>query len=438
MNEELWQLYTDQVATNLSSNYTPTTVNTTEFLETTWHKIQTSVISAALKHIPNKKVTMRNFQHIYSAKASFLHHSLKKLGNIIQQIKASLRNQTPIPIQLNNIIQQLNNADNLTIPFLPTRHDLLTDWISNANDEWKALYHARNIENIKIIRQQINENIAKRCDKLQSQPKLIINSILNRHKDPVKFDNIKTDHNVVTEVQEIKTHIQQHFNQWTAYRQTNQQIYNSTWNNEYQPKTNIHSEWYQEVLAEFSEEEISNTLAKLPNNKACGPLGISYEMLKHAGLPFLQAITALFSRCILTNSISKQWKEGRIFPISKTPIFDGSLTNTRPISLLEHIKKLYTKLLTNHLNTTFISHPILSPYNYIALPGNSTAIPIHILNNIIEEALCNSKELWLISQDMSKAYDSVNSDLFHKSLIRINMPPKLVEVLTNLLNDCHN
>ena len=77
MNEELWQLYTDQVSTNLSSNNTPTTVNTTESLEATWHKIQTSVVSAALKHIPNKKVTMHNFQHIYSAKASFLHHSLK-------------------------------------------------------------------------------------------------------------------------------------------------------------------------------------------------------------------------------------------------------------------------------------------------------------------------------------------------------------------------
>ena len=41
----------------------------------------------------------------------------------------------------------------------------------------------------------------------------MINSILNRHKDPVKFDNIKTDQDVITETQEIKTHIQQHFDQ---------------------------------------------------------------------------------------------------------------------------------------------------------------------------------------------------------------------------------
>src|SRR5690348_5740341 len=91
---------------------------------------------------------------------------------------------------------------------------------------------------------------------------------------------------------------------------------------------------------------------------------------------FLQAITALFNRYIISDLISKQWKEVRIFLISKKPIFDSDLSNTKPISFLEYIKKLYTKLLTNHLNYIFTKYPILSPYNYIALLGNYTAISI--------------------------------------------------------------
>src|ERR1043165_6576587 len=39
---------------------------------------------------------------------------------------------------------------------------------------------------------------------------------------------------------------------------------------------------------------------------------------------------------------------------------------------------------------------------------------------------------------MSKAYDSVNPNLFQKSLIRLQMPSKLINILTNLLTDCHN
>ena len=52
--------------------------------------------------------------------------------------------------------------------------------------------------------------------------------------------------------------------------------------------------------------EITNTLNQLPNNKACGPSGISYEMLKHAGTPFIEAITALFNQCLSTCQISNQ------------------------------------------------------------------------------------------------------------------------------------
>src|SRR5260364_114822 len=159
---------------------------------------------------------------------------------------------------------------------------------------------------------------------------------------------------------------------------------------------------------------------------------------KLSGLGCLTAITTLFNWCLRAHTTPKQWKKGYIFPISKKPIFDGNLVNTRPISLVEHIRKLYTKLFTNRLNKTFTQHQILSPFNYVALPGNSTSIPIHILNNVIEDACCNSKPIWLISQDMSKAYDSVQFELFAKALLRICMPQPLIDTLTNLLFDCHN
>src|SRR6185436_11617184 len=96
------------------------------------------------------------------------------------------------------------------------------------------------------------------------------------------------------------------------------------------------------------------------------------------------------------------------------------------------------KLLTNRLNQIFTQYSILSPYNYIALSGNSTFTPIHILNNIIENTNCNNKQLWLLSQDMSKAYDSVNFELFTKSLEHISMPQPLINILINLLTDHQN
>ena len=195
----------------------------------------------------------------------------------------------------------------------------------------------------------------------------MINSILNWHRDPVRFDNIKLEHDVIADPPSIKAHIKQHFDNWTAPRQINQHLFNTRWQAEYNPKPSISPDWYRGITSDFSQMEILSTLSQLPNNIACGPSGISYEMLKHTGSSCILAITSLLNRCLQTQSIPKQWKEGYIFPISKKPIFNGNLSNTRPISLVEHIKKLYTKLLTNRLNNTLSKHNILSSFNYVAL-----------------------------------------------------------------------
>ena len=46
--------------------------------------------------------------------------------------------------------------------------------------------------------------------------------------------------------------------------------------------------------------------------------------------------------------------------------------------------------------------------NFAGLVGSSTESPIHILSMIIEEAKEKNKELWLMLQDMKKAFDSIS------------------------------
>ena len=211
MDSAKWEEFSNQVHNNLLSNSTPLSLHTDESIKTTWHKIQTSIISAALKHISNKKFTVRNFHHVFSCKASLLHSSLKKLGNIIRHIKHSFNTNSHIPLYFESTISLINNSLKLQIPPIPTNHNLLSSWISTANEEWKNIYHARNIENIKEIRQHINDSIHKWCTKLQTHPTLMINSILNHYKNPVKFNNIKLNNDIITDPTIIKSHIQQHF-----------------------------------------------------------------------------------------------------------------------------------------------------------------------------------------------------------------------------------
>jgi len=61
MNNEQWQLFSDQVTLTLTTNQPPLTTHTSESLESTWHKIQNSIISAALQHISNKNLQLEIF-----------------------------------------------------------------------------------------------------------------------------------------------------------------------------------------------------------------------------------------------------------------------------------------------------------------------------------------------------------------------------------------
>src|SRR5438552_18563488 len=65
---------------------------------------------------------------------------------------------------------------------------------------------------------------------------------------------------------------------------------------------------------------------------------------------------------------------------------------------------------------------ILEGSNYTGLIGSSTESLIHILSMIIEEAREKNKELWIMLQDIKKAFDSVSLESLKLALQRIKIP----------------
>jgi len=436
MSTDQWTEFSECITQLFLQHNIPLSVNTHENIDTTWHKIQHSILQAAIQLIPNKISRKRSYNHKYTPHCTALYTGLKKLGQLIKKIKNNPNSYLP---HINSHILSINSYTKANLdPLLSLDTASTQSWLQHAYEVWKQVYHAYQLEYSLLLRQQINHASEKRCETLTSKPKQAINSILDRYQPPIHFLNIKLNNQLVTEPSLIKQHIKSHYHNWTAHRPINQYLFDNFWHQHYQPLSHINSAWYTSLTVPITEEEVLQTISKLPNGKACGPTGISYEMIKHLGSHGITTLTALFNRCLSENRIPKLWKHGRIFPIPKNNTFEGNLNLTRPISLIEHIRKLYTKILTNRLNQVFSKHTILSPYNYVALPNNSTSIPIHILNNLIEDANCNHKEIWLLSQDMSKAYDSVNFTLFKHSLTRLNLPSSIINILLDLLTDRQN
>src|SRR5437588_852673 len=95
--------------------------------------------------------------------------------------------------------------------------------------------------------------------------------------------------------------------------------------------------------------------------------------------------------------------------------------NIRPIALLEIFRKYVIKVFTTRLEKIIRKNDILEGSNYAGLRGSSTESPIHILSMIIEEAKEKNKELWIILQDMKKAFNSVSLESLKLVLQRIRI-----------------
>ena len=146
----------------------------------------------------------------------------------------------------------------------------------------------------------------------------------------------------------------------------------------------------------------------------------------------------LFNEILQTGLTSKEWSQGTIYPIPKPKEWENNLNITRPITLLDTCRKIFTKAIANRLAQIFTTHHILSEHNWAALPRNSTQDPIHILQAIIEYIKENNQQAWILCQDMSKAYDSVHIATLKKTLKRIKIPEQITKILLSILNNRTN
>ena len=72
------------------------------------------------------------------------------------------------------------------------------------------------------------------------------------------------------------------------------------------------------------------------------------------------------------------------------------------------------------------------------MKDTNTTIPIHTINNITEHAREYKKELWLIFQDIQKAYNLVGWTSIKMALQRIKINEKFIQLLSRIHNERYN
>jgi ribonuclease HI len=427
------------IALNNSLNSAKECINVDDDLEQRWQCLKTAIISAGNQELPRAKEpknkinipknTHKDFSLIY------LISKVHRIGKLISQGK--LVSDTTLRKFEKNCALINSKKENLISTFPENNVTYQKEWVSNIREIWNALKKVIKIDMLNLRSKTISKYIKRRQGFLETSPIKMISSAIEREQRQIVLDRIIITEGdgtvqIITSPEIIKQEVKTHLFNWTANPREEPIYLPSKWQNQYTPRKDIRPEIYHPLLIPITIQEVEEVISNFNNGKAPGPSQIPYEIYKHMTSMGMEEIIEIFNMVLDTGKVPKDWTTSSVVLIPKPKDWEGNLEITRPITLMETLRKIFTKILNDRLAKILSNHQILSQSNWAGLPGGRTAYPIHILNNLMEDAREQNKELWLLFQDIRRAFDSVDSSMLIKSMERIRIPENIIKIIEDI------
>src|SRR5215216_6051113 len=429
-------------------------------LNAAWDFFVNTVITSAKKHIPKQTTTSRH-NSLFTCSNSSIHKHIKKLYKFYYKINKSLIQSslplTSFPISLEEHKSVLSIAfqyhistasiDNHYLANCPLMYltELKSDIIKPMQAKQQIISRTENNERILEFIKQRNENF-------HNSPTKMIDSCLERNRKAIVLDRIMIHADTPNQHLElvpdaIKRQTASHFQNIAGSTNRDVSSFNSpnlnpnwkNWERHYEPIETIENDCYSGIMDIPTYDDWLLTLKHLPDHKAPGPSKITNEMLKKLGPKMNRFLYTIIYACFTSSFTPIQWNLAYVNPIPKPKPWNCKLDNTFPITLLDTVRKAFVKILNQRLQNVFIKNNILKGLNFAGLSHQSTMDPLHIVNNILEYHRLNHKfdkfdrtNLYILFQDMSKAYDHVNIHMLRKAMDRLKIRFKFTNVITNL------
>ena len=163
-----------------------------------------------------------------------------------------------------------------------------------------------------------------------------------------------------------------------------------------------------EEIPEFTEEEVERAVKRMKRHKAQGVDGITSDIIKLGGPMVLTYLTSIFNNILRTKQIPDSWHEAKIVILFKKGD-PKDIKNYRPISLLSHSYKIFTRLLQTRIERTLDENQPREQAGF--RKGYSTTDHLQALNQIIEKSNEYSLPLCIGFIDYETAFDTVGNSL---------------------------
>ena len=197
------------------------------------------------------------------------------------------------------------------------------------------------------------------------------------------------------------------------------------------PESTMKSSPDTEEIPEFTEEEVERAIKRMKIHKAQGVDGITNDILKLGGPIVLTYLTNIFNNILKTKQIPDSWHEAKIVILSKKGD-PKDIKNYRPISLLSHSYKIFTRLLQTRIERTLDENQPREQAGF--RKGYSTTDHLQALNQIIEKSNEYNLPLCIGFIDYEKAFDTVEHFAIFEALRKTNVNETYINILQNIYN----
>jgi len=186
----------------------------------------------------------------------------------------------------------------------------------------------------------------------------------------------------------------------------------------------------EELDAALSLEEVNRAVHVLKNNKASGADGLPPELFKAGGDTLAKALLHVLLSCWDAGQIPSNLKDANIITLYKNKGDRSDCNNYRGISLLSLAGKILARVILPRLQT--LAERILPESQCGFRASRSTVDMVFCVRQLQEKCIEQSKPLYMVFVDLTKAFDYVSRSGLFMVLNRLGCPPKLLSIIKEL------
>ncbi|KAG9295455.1 hypothetical protein G9A89_013484 [Geosiphon pyriformis] len=342
-----------------------------------------------------KKKWFKSFNSVFTKTSSRFHKLELLVSKLVKASRLASSDGFASFLEVWHRLDSLGTSVVKSLFLSGSNFDLIHSALAKARKSYRSF---KLVESKRAEKSFIKQAINRRMESFELNKSHIIRSVLERLFHKVVLDHLVVEDELILEPVLVKSKVDEIMEGWTRKHEVVSDL-SEDWAHQYQPLDYVFDGAFSDVMCLISFNELSAVVKDLPDGKAAGLSGISNELWKHCDKSVLDMLLVLLNFCLVGELVPGPWREAWVSMIPKSYEWEGVLTNTRPIALIETACKILSKIL--QIGSLWLAALLIS---------------------VVEDALEKNRELWLVLQDMHKAYDLVGWEHLRRSLREVFSP----------------